>query len=242
MIPRPIFPKLLLLSICLRPRLAKVSTHRRTYYFQKILTHDDDNNGHQLLTLPTAASRHPSAPTHSAMSPYPATRRNGVCTGSLWKSHSRFRGSSAKTTSPVNTVSSPEPGLDPPDPSVSFDDILAEANERQRTHEFCVLVGNIMWSYSDVWAYAKGDPPTVRPQYLFHFYKVLPWRFSDLLIICFILSILRSLKFELWEHPLGIHPRELVASYHRRHLLLRLLQTIQTKSLRKRTLLALLRH
>lgn len=194
------------------------------------------------MTLPTLPLRHPSSQQLSAMSPYPATRRNGVCTGSLWKSHSRIRGSST-----ANNTSSPPaaPGQDSPtpvDPAVSLDGILAEANERQRAHEFCVLVGNRMWSYSDVWAYAKGDPPTVRPQYLFHFYKVLPWRFSDLLIICFILSMLRSLKFELWEHPLGIHPRELVARYHHRHLLLRLLQTIQTKSLRKRTLLALLRH
>ena len=94
------------------------------------------------------------------MSPFPATRRNGVCTGSLWKSHSRVRGSSS--TSPVNS-SSPAtvPGVDSPDPAVSLDGILAEANERQRAHEFCVLVGNTMWSYSDVWAYAKGDPPTV---------------------------------------------------------------------------------
>lgn len=43
----------------------------------------------------------------------------------------------------------------------SLDGVLAEANERQRTHEFCVLVGNTLWSYSDVWAYTKGDPPTV---------------------------------------------------------------------------------
>ena len=45
--------------------------------------------------------------------------------------------------------------------SVSLDVVLAEANERRRAHEFCVLVGNTLWSYSDAWAYAKGDLPTV---------------------------------------------------------------------------------
>ncbi len=142
------------------------------------------------------------------MSPYPATRRNGVCTGSLWKSHSRFRGSSASTTSPVNSVSSPAPGLDSPDPAVSLDDILAEANERQRAHEFCVLVGNIMWSYSDVWAYAKGDPPTVS-QSLSCFYRLFCSGDSRLIKLqCYPLL---SPKSELWERRLGTHLRELGA-------------------------------
>lgn len=74
------------------------------------------------------------------MSPHDAVRRHGTCTGSLWKSHSRIRGAGADT---------------------SFDGILAEANEKQQAHDFCVLVGNMLWSYSDAWAYAKGDPPTV---------------------------------------------------------------------------------
>ena len=82
------------------------------------------------------------------MSPYPAIRRNGACTGSLWKSHSRGRGFGGG-----DTTSS--------DAAFSLDGILAEANERQRAHEFCLLVGSTMWSYSDAWAYAKGDPPTV---------------------------------------------------------------------------------
>jgi hypothetical protein len=59
----------------------------------------------------------------------------------LWKTHSR---------------------VDITSESSSFKGALAEANERQRTHEFCVLVGNVLWSYSDAWAYVKGDPPTVR--------------------------------------------------------------------------------
>ena len=70
------------------------------------------------------------------MSPYPAIRRNGACTGSLWKSHG------------------------PGSPSLD-DSSLGDANQRQRAHEFCVLVCNTLLSYSDVWAYAKGDPPTV---------------------------------------------------------------------------------
>ncbi|KAL7538548.1 hypothetical protein ACHAXR_008619 [Thalassiosira sp. AJA248-18] len=101
------------------------------------------------------------------MSPYPAIRRNGACTGSLWKSHSRFRGSSIPSFSSSisrgnGSATEPgrAPGLDSPGAVCSLDGILAEANERQRAHEFCVLVGNTLWSFSDVWAYAKGDPPT----------------------------------------------------------------------------------
>mmetsp|Transcript_32690 Transcript_32690/g.57000 ORF Transcript_32690/g.57000 Transcript_32690/m.57000 type:complete len:107 (-) Transcript_32690:4788-5108(-) len=105
------------------------------------------------------------------MSPYPAIRRNGACTGSLWKSHSRVRGSSilsfsssiptSNACATKHDTSQRAPGLDSPEAAFSLDVILAEANERQRAHEFCVLVGNTLWSYSDVWAYAKGDPPTV---------------------------------------------------------------------------------
>ena len=86
------------------------------------------------------------------MSPYPATRRNGTCTGSLWKSHSRTPSVNSSLKSPKKENQEAE---------FSLDGILAEANERQRAHEFCVLVGNTMWSYSDVWAYSKGDSPTV---------------------------------------------------------------------------------
>mmetsp|Transcript_1011 Transcript_1011/g.1766 ORF Transcript_1011/g.1766 Transcript_1011/m.1766 type:complete len:1604 (-) Transcript_1011:415-5226(-) len=104
------------------------------------------------------------------MSPYPAVRRNGACTGSLWKSHSRVRVSSilsfsasiSGSDSSGKIVDTPGRtlGVDPPESTHSLEGILAEANERQRAHEFCVLVGNTLWSYSDVWAYAKGDPPT----------------------------------------------------------------------------------
>lgn len=89
------------------------------------------------------------------MSPYPATRRNGTCTGSLWKSHSR--------ASINNAAKSPKKeSSDTTEEAASvLDGILAEANERQRAHEFCVLVGNTLWSYSDIWAYSKGDSPTV---------------------------------------------------------------------------------
>jgi hypothetical protein len=98
------------------------------------------------------------------MSPYPATRRNGICSGSLWKSHSRAATSTSSSSStphkpPQSDDDTANSGFD--DAPFSFDGILAEANERQRAHEFCVLVGNTMWSYSDVWAYAKGDSPTV---------------------------------------------------------------------------------
>ena len=90
------------------------------------------------------------------MSPYPAIHRNGACTGSLWKSHSRIISNS-------NPLPKADEGSSPTAAAalLSLDGFLAEANERQRAHEFCVLVGNTLWSYSDVWAYAKGDPPTV---------------------------------------------------------------------------------
>mmetsp|Transcript_32082 Transcript_32082/g.67269 ORF Transcript_32082/g.67269 Transcript_32082/m.67269 type:complete len:134 (+) Transcript_32082:59-460(+) len=107
------------------------------------------------------------------MSPYPAVRRNGACTGSLWKSHSRsanksstitaFSSSSSSSTEP-RSQQPQQPKPQPTDLSEetsTLDGILAEANERQRSHEFCVLVGNTLWSYTDVWAYAKGDSPTV---------------------------------------------------------------------------------
>ena len=117
------------------------------------------------------------------MSPHPATRRNGTCTGSLWKSHSRNI-SVAATTAVVASASAAagdnndrhhhhedggesegrqqHPSPPPSSSSSYFEGALAEANERQRTHhEFCVLVGDELWSYTDVWAYVKGDPPTV---------------------------------------------------------------------------------
>ena len=87
------------------------------------------------------------------MSPYPVIHRNGICTGSLWKSHSRTTTSHSK----ADEESSPSAAA----ALSSLDGFLAEANERQRAHEFCLLVGNTLWSFSDVWAYAKGDPPTV---------------------------------------------------------------------------------
>jgi hypothetical protein len=117
------------------------------------------------------------------MSPHPATRRNGTCTGSLWKSHSRnvvavpavpaVPAAGSRRRHPEDDgvdvddggESSSSESRRPPSSSSSssyFEGALAEANERQRTHhEFCVLVGDELWSYTDVWAYVKGDPPTV---------------------------------------------------------------------------------
>lgn len=117
------------------------------------------------------------------MSPYPATRRNGICSGSLWKSHSRAATSTSSSSStPHKSAQSDDDtansGFD--DASFSFDGILAEANERQRAHEFCVLVGNTMWSYSDVWAYAKGDSPTVR------FFVVVYHKTNGFSVSCFL--------------------------------------------------------
>jgi hypothetical protein len=100
------------------------------------------------------------------MSPYPAIHRNGACTGSLWKSHSRI-------VSTSNPLPKADEGLSSTAAAalLSLDGFLAEANERQRAHEFCVLVGNTLWSFSDVWAYAKGDPPTVSASInKFHFF------------------------------------------------------------------------
>lgn len=91
------------------------------------------------------------------MSPYPASRRGGVCTGSLWKSHSRDGHFSPEPSSSAAST----PGSKKDDAASTVESYLAEANAKERTHEFCVLVGNSLSSYSDVWAYAKGDPPTV---------------------------------------------------------------------------------
>jgi hypothetical protein len=116
------------------------------------------------------------------MSPHPATRRNGTCTGSLWKSHSRNvvavpavpAAAGSRRRHPEDDdvddggggSSSSESRRPPSSSSESpsyFEGALAEANERQQRthHEFCVLVGDELWSYTDVWAYVKGDPPTV---------------------------------------------------------------------------------
>ena len=92
------------------------------------------------------------------MSPYPASRRNGTCTGSLWKSHTR---SSSTSSLKISKKGCNDASTTEDEAQFSLDGMLAEANERQRAHEFCVLVGNTMWSYSDVWAYSKGDSPTV---------------------------------------------------------------------------------
>lgn len=94
------------------------------------------------------------------MSPHPATHRNGVCTGSLWKSHSRKKKNAPSAVSTVGGAPKRQM-VTPGSEDFHLGGILAEANERQRMHEFCVLVGNTLWSYSDVWAYAKGDSPTV---------------------------------------------------------------------------------
>jgi hypothetical protein len=99
------------------------------------------------------------------MSPFPATRRNGTCTGSLWKSHSRSPSLSSSFKSPKKDGDKDASSID--EAAFALDGVLAEANERQRAHEFCVLVGNTMWSYSDVWAYSKGDSPTVSAAYLY---------------------------------------------------------------------------
>jgi hypothetical protein len=107
------------------------------------------------------------------MSPHPATFRNGTCTGSLWKSHicchratssghnNQNNDNAANANASANDIGR---GNDGNDDVPSFEGAVAEANERQQRthHEFCVLVGNMLWSYTDVWAYVKGDPPTVR--------------------------------------------------------------------------------
>ncbi|KAL7554920.1 hypothetical protein ACHAWF_018475 [Thalassiosira exigua] len=118
-----------------------------------------------------SATREPIDSPDETMSPYPAIRRNGTCTGSLWKSHSRWSSPSHPPSGDDAAASSSSPGTPPsrgggrrppppPSPGSRMEGILAEANERQRAHEFCVLVGNALWSYSDVWAYSKGDAPT----------------------------------------------------------------------------------
>jgi len=81
---------------------------------------------------------------------FPATRRNGICLGSLWKQHT-------PVAVPPNLSSFPLSN------SSSHQDALAQAldkNERSKTHDYCVLVGNTLMSYTDIHAYRRGDHPT----------------------------------------------------------------------------------
>lgn len=87
------------------------------------------------------------------MSTQRARRKNGVCYGTLWKQHS-------VATSPP-TLSQYKEAVDGDRSSIDLYTAALERNERGKTCEFCVLVGNIMSCYENMNAFRRGDVPTV---------------------------------------------------------------------------------
>ena len=88
------------------------------------------------------------------MAPIPARRRNGICSGSLWKQHT-------SVTTPPNFGSVVSMKSQDDDATVETLTALLYGNARSRTHDYCVLVGDTLCSYSDVLCYSRGDHPTV---------------------------------------------------------------------------------
>lgn len=91
------------------------------------------------------------------MSPAHATRKNGICSGTLWKQHA------SGTVLPPNLSLSSSYSNRPSSPSES--QLLGasgalDSNERGRSQDYCVLVGNTLTSYVDVHSYWRGDHPT----------------------------------------------------------------------------------
>eukprot|EP00566_Odontella_aurita_P011233 CAMPEP_0113576724 /NCGR_PEP_ID=MMETSP0015_2-20120614/28465_1 /TAXON_ID=2838 /ORGANISM="Odontella" /LENGTH=412 /DNA_ID=CAMNT_0000480211 /DNA_START=443 /DNA_END=1677 /DNA_ORIENTATION=+ /assembly_acc=CAM_ASM_000160 len=88
------------------------------------------------------------------MSPHPhnAQRRNGACYGTLYKQHT-------SVTVPPNLSYL---NLKDEDETGSTDAVVAalDSNERGRSHDYCVLVGNTLISYESWHCYRRGDHPT----------------------------------------------------------------------------------
>jgi len=75
------------------------------------------------------------------MAPRPATRRNGVCRGTLWKQHS----SVAVPPTDLSFFSS------------SSSSSANNKNERSKSNDYCILIGNTLSSYTDLQSYQRGD-------------------------------------------------------------------------------------
>ena len=71
--------------------------------------------------------------------PLATLRGKGICYGTLWKQHC------SSTTSKA---------LEP-----SWADI--NINERSKSYDYCVIVGNTLFSYPDISAFRQGDFPLV---------------------------------------------------------------------------------
>ena len=88
---------------------------------------------------------------------FSANRKHGVCYGSLWKQHS--------TEGTPPSLSAFSEALLKEETKSSKDlEILTAAldkNERAKSQEFCVLVGNSLASYDSLQAFRKGDHPAV---------------------------------------------------------------------------------
>ena len=74
------------------------------------------------------------------MAPYAATRRNGICRGSLYKTH-------LSVATPPNLSN-----------AKNFNGDMNE--RRSKSHDYCALIGNTLSSYPDVQSYYRGDFPT----------------------------------------------------------------------------------
>mmetsp|Transcript_11302 Transcript_11302/g.21144 ORF Transcript_11302/g.21144 Transcript_11302/m.21144 type:complete len:1511 (+) Transcript_11302:160-4692(+) len=86
------------------------------------------------------------------MSHFKARRKYGACYGSLWKQHtpistplnlSDFKKEAANDKGSVITI------------TTAFD-----KNERSKSYEFCVLIGNTMTCYENLTAFRRGDDPS----------------------------------------------------------------------------------
>ena len=88
---------------------------------------------------------------------FKAKIKHGVCYGSLWKQHST-------EGTPPSLSSFSEALLKEECKSARDLETLTaalEKNERSKSQEFCVLVGNTLSSYDHLQSFRKGDHPAV---------------------------------------------------------------------------------
>ena len=74
------------------------------------------------------------------MPPYAATRRNGICRGSLYKQHLSV-------------------AIPPSMTSTSFHGGVESNERRSKSHDYCALIGNTLSSYPSLHSYYRGDFP-----------------------------------------------------------------------------------
>jgi len=90
--------------------------------------------------------------------PYRAQRSNGACFGTLWKQHTSVTVPSASSWN----ISSNEDGKksigDDKEANLIADTVAA--NERGKSNEFCVLIGNTLMSFDNLTCFRRGDHPS----------------------------------------------------------------------------------